>query len=130
MLESLFKGIDQPSETFEYPGVFPGPTDLDRAITEFVRANHTQLSFIDPPTRQDTFELVKGSAEIIAIASQGVRVYFIALPGADQAVSLERQKSEGMALRLDYMKIPPELLGELGKALKNVHEIEIVKHGW
>ena len=130
MLDGLFKKIDQPSPTFEYPNVFPAPSECDRALTAFIRSNYRDLSFIDPPTRRDTFALVKGDRQIIAIASQGIRVYFIAVPDADQAVALQRQKSEGLALRVDYLRIPNELLRSLGAVLSQIKGIEIERLGW
>lgn len=130
MLDGIYKKIDQPSASFEYPNVFPEPSECDNAITDFVRANHASLAFIDPPTRNDTFELVRGDQEIIAIASQGIRVYFIAVPHPEQALGLQQQKREGMALRVDYLRIPREMLPTLGEALAKVKGIEIERFGW
>src|SRR3990167_3426796 len=110
MFEDLFSKLEQPSPTFSYPSTIPNPDGFCEVFSAFVRANHARLLFIDPPTREDTFEVVREGQQIIAIANQGVRVYFIALNSANSARSLERQRDQGLVLRLDYLKLPTELL--------------------
>ena len=128
MHTGMFAKLEAPSPSWTYPSVFPRPTDFDAAFTEFVRANHSQVAIVHPPTRQDTFDTIRANEQILAVASQGIRVYCFKVDSAEAAVELQRQRSEGLAIRLDYFRMPAALFDTQRVQLGSVRETEVVNN--